>query len=176
VTGDGLCAIDISLKRDFDFDTMIPDDMKLSVRALIDICVRGNPNQGGVVTNLGENGALAVRITPYRPNVQCGHPGTAPPFMNCREVLDLMPTSGLQLRFGPRNDPTAQVVVPRYYTEKDRRCGFAVDTIGSTDVADWYKLWAAAVAVEVMCLEVKNAGGLGLGLGKLFLSYTYCAH
>jgi len=149
---------------------MIPDDMKSNVRALIDICVRGNPNQGGIVSNLGQHGALAVRIMPYRPNVLCANQGTAPPPMACREVLDHLPTSGLQQRFGPVDDPTAQVIVPDYYTNVDQRCGFTVDTIGSTDVGDWYKLWAAAIAVEVMCVEARKAGGVGAQLGELLLT------
>lgn len=150
--------------------------MKLNVRALIDICVRGHPNQGGVASNLGEHGALAVRITPYRPNVQCGNRGTAPPFMACRTVLDEMPASDVRQRFGPVDDPMAQVIVPRRYTDVGQRCGFTVDTIGSTDVADWYKLWAAAVSVEVMCIEAREAGGVAFDLGELFLNDVYFAH
>lgn len=152
---------------------MIPDEMKLHARALIDICIRGNPNQGGIVSNLGLHGTLALRVTPYRPRVQCGVRGTAPPWMARREVLDVMPANDLPQRFGHVDDPTAQVVVPKRYTEVSRRCGFTVDTMGSTDVANWYKLWAAAISVEVMCIEARQAGGVAFGLGELFPSGIY---
>ncbi len=175
MTDDGLCAIDISNKKELDFDTIIPDDLKLSVRALIDICVRGSPNEGGVVTNLGQNGGLAVRVTPYRPKVQCGDRGSAPPFMTCRELLDRLPTTGVQERFGPIDDPSAQVVIPKYFTDDDERCGLTVATIDSTDVTDWYKVWAATIAVQVMCIEARKAGGVGYDLGKPFRS-VYSAH
>lgn len=162
---DGLCAIDVSHKAGTLFDTIIPTVMKLNVEALLNICVKGTPNQGGVATNIGENGALSVRMTPYRPNVHCEGPNTGPPPRTCRKILDQLPVDGTQRKFGRRDDPEAQVLVPRQWSTSERRCTFVVDTIFSTDVSDFYKLWAAAIAVEVMCVESRGEGGLGAGLG-----------
>ncbi len=139
--------------------------MKLIVKTLIDICVRVSPSEGGIAWNLGENGALSIRVTPYRPNVQCKAPGTGPPPGLCRKILDQMPTDGIQRRFGPPSDRTVEVPLPRKFTTPEIRCALAVNTISSTDVSDWYKLWAASIAVEVMCVEARGAGGFGLGLG-----------
>ena len=50
---DGLCAIDINHKAGIRTDWMREIDLKDSVRSLLDICVRGSPNQGGVVKNIG---------------------------------------------------------------------------------------------------------------------------
>ena len=165
---DGRCAIDISLRAGVDFDTMVPKDLKLNVRTLFEICVNTSPNQGGIVTNLGHNGALAVRILPYRPTVQCKERGSAPPPMTCRKILDIMPTDGVQRRFGRfSEDPEAQIPLPKRFITAEARCALAVDTVSKTDTADWYKLWAAAIAVENMCVEGKGAAGMATGLGEL---------
>lgn len=171
-TDDGLCAVDISTQGGADFDTIIPTDLKLNARAVLEICVHTTPNQGGIATNLGQNGALAVRITPYRPNVQCKAPGSAPPPMTCRKLLDLMPTDGIQRRYGRPDDPTAQVDIPKRFTTPEARCVLLVNTASSTDISDWYKLWAAAMAVEVMCVEARGAGGVASGLGRSSSSST----
>lgn len=141
-----------------------------NVRALIDICVLTPPNEGGTVSNLGVNGGLSVRVTPYRPIVSCGKPGTAPPPLACREVLDYLPTSGEEQRFGPGTDPQVTFPVPKRYTASALGCGFTVDTVaaGLVDQGDWYKLWAAAVAVEIMCIEAEGKNGASYGLGELF--------
>ncbi|KAK4691823.1 hypothetical protein P7C71_g5261, partial [Lecanoromycetidae sp. Uapishka_2] len=166
LSNDGLCAVDLSLKAGTAFDTAIPTTMKLNAEAVLNICVKGSPNQGGVATNLGENGALSIRMTPYRPNVQCEGPGTGPPPMTCRRILDVLPVDGTQRKFGRVEDPEVQVVVPQKWTTVAQRCAVTLNTISSTDVSDWYKLWAAAIAVEVMCVEAKGQGGVAIGLGK----------
>ena len=145
----------------------MPSDLKLYGQTLIGICVYGTPNQGGVATRLGYNGNLNFRVTPYRPNVRCQNQGSAPPAMNCRVILDLMDTGGTKLRFGRRSDSTAQVKLPKNYITPEQRCVLAIDTHSNSDSSDYYKLWAAGIAVQVMCVEAKKAGGTAYGLGKL---------
>lgn len=71
-------------------------------------------------------------------------------------------------------DLEVDVPVPKRYTARGLGCGFTVDTVerGMRDASDWYKLWAAAVAVEVMCVEVDEANGAAYGLGE-FLSPSW---
>ena len=164
-TDDGLCAIDMSHRAGIDFDTVIPSTIKMVATTLVSICVAGIPNEGGVAWNVGQNGNLAIRVTPYRPNVRCSSRGTGPPPVLCRKILDQMPTDGEQHRFGPRDDPTADSPVPKRYTTPERRCALILDTTGVPDTGDWYKVWAAGIAIETMCVEAQEAAGLAVGLG-----------
>ena len=173
-TDDGLCALDISIKAGQTFDTIIPTNIKAYAQALFSICVRGTPNEGGAVTNIGENGALAIRMVPYRPNVQCKEPGSGPPTTNCRKILELMPADGIERRFGPTNDPSVSVKLPKRFITPEARCVLYLDTIEGTDVGDWYKIWAAAVAVETMCVEAKNMRGMAYGLGGFNSTHQRC--
>lgn len=151
----------------------MPSNLKLNAQALIDICVRVTPNEGGIVTNLGQNGALGVRVTPYHPNVRCDRRGTAPPLVTCRKILDLMPADGVQRHYGPSSDPESQVRLPKIFSTAEQRCALVIDTISSTDISDWYRLWAAAMAVENICVEGKHAGGLAFGLGRFPLLFWF---
>ena len=144
---------------------MIPAHVKEYSQALINICVQGTPTQGGIYKNLGQNGGLSIRVTRYRPNVRCGEPGTAPLARDCRSVLNQMPTDGEQRRFAPRGDPVAEILTPKRFITPLRECVLEVDTPSGSDVGDWYKIWAAAIAVEVMCVEILEAAGVALGLG-----------
>ena len=144
----------------------MPSNLKLNAQALVGICVHGTPNQGGVATNLGENGHLTLRVTPYRPQVRCKAPGSAPPFATCRKILDMMHADGEQRRFGYLSDPETQVRLPQRLITPERRCLLTLDTLSNSDSSDWYKIWAAGVAIEVMCVEYKKAAGVAYGLGK----------
>ena len=147
LSSDGLCAFDISHKAGIFSDRARPNDLRQSARALIDICVKGSPNVGGVVSNLGENGNLAVRITPYRPRVSCADPesGISPLPSDCRVIIDEMPVDGTRRIFGNKNDsdPEIDVKLPYGFQTGLRRCQFFVDTllpgIGK-DASDFYKL------------------------------------
>lgn len=82
--------------------------------------------------------------------------------------MDVLPTDGTQKKFGRKDDEEAQVWVPKKWQSSDRRCLIVVDTVFSTDVSDWYKLWAAAIAVETMCVEARGEGGIAPALGESF--------
>ena len=164
---DGLCAVDLSHASGIASDTITPKELKDAVNNIILVCVLGSPNTGGLVTGLGSHKGLAVRVIPYRPSVTCGPPDTGPPWTTCRDILDNMPTSGNPQVFGPKNDPSTTVALPWSYTTGSRRCGIYVDGTGPggvSDRSDWYKIWAAANAVDFMCCQLKKRG-VATGLG-----------
>ena len=77
-----------------------------------------------------------------------------------------MPIDGTPRRFGRRGEPNVEVPLPKKFITHDRRCVLSLDTISTTDISDWYKVWAAAVAIQVMCVEAKQASGKAPNLGK----------
>ena len=166
---DGLCAIDISHRRDLNFETISPIELKEAAAIMIQICVSGQPSIGGITTGLGVNKGLSMRVVPYRPNVYCGPPDSGPPWITCRRVIDVMPASGKAEIFGPKAWENTTVEIPWAQTTVRRRCMVVVDAIHEgevSDTSDWYKIWAAANAVDYMCAQLGKKG-LALGLGEL---------
>ena len=165
---DGLCAIDLSHVAGVEFDTIAPNDLKIAAESIIAICIYGQPNIGGIATGLGVNKGLLMRIVPYRPSVYCGPKGTAPPWITCRHVLDAIPANNEPQIWGPRAWANTTVPIPWARTTDVRRCTMVVDGIAPglvSDSSDWYKIWAAANAVDYMCTQLGQAG-LAIGLGE----------
>ena len=141
----GICALEVSHKVGAESDDISPTELKENARVLIDVCVKGTPNIGGVVSNIGKNGNLAVRVMPYRPNVRCGPDGSRPPLLDCRNLVDRMPADGQRQVFGPRDDPDPEITVklPAGFNTRNRRCQVYVDALlpgDGKDASDWYKL------------------------------------
>ena len=112
----------------------------------------------------------------YRPNVRCGEGGTSPPPRDdCRLILNGMPTDGNERLYGPLDQTGVDVAIPISFTSppsQRKRCQVVVATLtrgGTGDTSDWYKVWAAAMAVEVMCVK-RGKPGVAVGLGKLCLA------
>ena len=176
LSSDGLCAFDISTRAGVIYDSIIPTELKANARTLLQICVAGTRGQlassGGVVSNIGVNGGLAIRVTKNNPGiVSCDPSGTAPPRQDCRDIIDTMPADGVKQVFGRRGDPFTNITsrLPAPYQTERRRCQILTDFLVPelrTDTYDWYKLWAAANAVDYMCVE-KGKAGLAIGLGEL---------
>ncbi|KAL8671952.1 MAG: hypothetical protein Q9168_003578 [Polycauliona sp. 1 TL-2023] len=173
---DGLCAIDLAHSAGVLSDTVSPVDLKVAARLLISVCVGQAPNEGGLITGLGEKKALALRIVPYRPMVTCGPPNSGPPWISCRDIIDSMPANNKKQVFGPSGDARTTVELPWKFTTTRQRCGVFVNGIqpGRTiDTGDWYKIWAAANAVEFMCTQLGKNGsatslvGQDLGFSSL---------
>ncbi|KAL8675765.1 MAG: hypothetical protein Q9186_007622 [Xanthomendoza sp. 1 TL-2023] len=76
---DGRCAVDIAATRGVVSDVISPLDLKNAALSIIQICVGVAPNEGGMITGLGENGGISMRVVPYRPNVRCGPANSGPP-------------------------------------------------------------------------------------------------
>ena len=154
---DGLCAVDISHTQGVDSDEIAPADLKRAARYIIDVCVTGSPNEGGLVTGLGKNGHLSMRVVPYKPTVECGPEGGGPPWMTCRDIIDAMPASNKKQVFGPKTEESTTVPIPWKYSTVRKRCGMFLsgptDNPAASDTGDWYKIYAAATAVDFMCIQ-----------------------
>lgn len=170
LSADGLCAIDISHKANTLSDKISPSDLRQSVELVIEICLKTKPNEGGVITNLGQNGDLAVRVMPYRPSVRCGQPYSNPPVADCRMITDLMPADARKETFGQKSDtdPKITVKLPASFQMHRKRCEVVIDTLlpgEGQDTCDWYKIWAAATAIEYMCVY-SGRNGMALEIGQ----------
>lgn len=171
MSSDGLCAIDISHKAGILSDSIIPSDLRQSVKLVIDVCVRGNPNEGGVVGNIGKDGNLAVRVMPYKPNVRCGRAIPTSLIRDCKLILDQMQTSETEEVFGQKGDedPSITIKLPATLTGAAGRCQVFIDTLvpgQGQDTYNMYKIWAAATAIEHMCIY-KSQNGIALRLGMI---------
>ena len=168
---DGRCAIDLGHTKGAISDEMAPGDIRRMVRVLLDVCVRGRPNEGGMVSNIGESGNLLLRIVPYKPTVTCGAEESAPPWITCRDIIDGMPTGGKKVTFGPRSDPETTVALPWAMTAGSRRCVVSIDGTEAGAVKDtwtWYSIWLAANAVDYMCIHLGKIG-VAVNLGEFCL-------
>ncbi|KAI4145613.1 MAG: hypothetical protein L6R39_003755 [Caloplaca ligustica] len=167
---DGLCAIDLSHAPGMDWDTVRPNDLKEAARLVIQICVRGKPNEGGQITGLGTSGGLNLRVVPYiPPNVVCGGPSTGPSWMTCRSLIDRMPANTKRQTFGRADSDTTTVPLPWGYTTTERRCALLLDGREPGPVSeggDWYQMWLAANAIDFMCVQ-SGRNGTATGLGKV---------
>lgn len=158
---DGRCAIDFAHAAGVDFDTATPQTLREAARLVIQICVSIDPNQGGLITGLGQNKGLAVRVVPYRPTVTCGPSGSGPPWVTCRDILDFMDADNKPQVFGPRGEEQTTVAIPYAYTSERQRCGITVDTTEAGHLSDkgtWYKIWAAATAIDFICCQLGRRG------------------
>lgn len=157
---DGQCAIDLGHTQEFESDAIKAIDLQEIAKALLNICVveRGRlPNEGGLVTNIGENGNLLLRMVKYKPSVTCGPDNSGPPWPTCRYVVDNMPTGGRKETFGPRDDRETTVPLPWGVTAGPRICKVVVDGTEAGAVKDtgtWYTMWLAANAVDYMSVMI----------------------
>lgn len=98
-------------------DTATPAVLAEAAGIILEGCVQGLGNQGGVAGNLGNHGDLAVRIVLTKSNVHCADsPGRrGPPSGTCRGVLDYMPATYDHQKFGRRGEDGVVVVLPRSF-------------------------------------------------------------
>lgn len=175
---DGRCAIDVSHAADTTFDTIIPAELKETAAVIIQICITGNPDIGGIATGLGVNKGLALRIVPYRPTVFCGPEGSGPPRASCRRIIDIMDATNQKQIFGPDGWENTTVPIPYVRTTSARRCAMIIDGTEPGDISDtcdWYKIWAAANAIDFMCTQSKRKGiALSLGMWSACLPIIRC--
>lgn len=140
----GLCAIDIAHRAGAVSDTITPVALRQNAAALIDLCVGTKPNEGGVVSNLGKHGNLALRVTPYRPRVTCQAQG--PLASDCKAIIDVLPVDGQKQVFGRKGNPDPEITlrIPISYLSWRRECQVYIDTLPETDIEryDWYKICA----------------------------------
>ncbi len=160
-----------------DFDTIAPNDLKEAARSLVAICVSGQPNIGGMVTGLDVNKGLILRIVPYRPSVLCDPQGTGAPWVTCRHIIDRISATDDPQVFGLKGWDNTTIPISWAKTSAARRCVMLVKAIvpgQASDSSDWYKLWAAANAVDYMCGQF-GENGIALGLGESFFPHPFLA-
>ncbi|KAL8820711.1 MAG: hypothetical protein Q9223_001134 [Gallowayella weberi] len=167
---DGRCAVDIAHTAGIQTDIIAPIEIKIATRLVISTCVvatkRGEANTGGLLTGLGRNQALAIRVMSSKPNTTCGPEDSAPPWESCRDIIDSMPANNKRQVFGPRDDPRTTVPLPWRYTAR-QRCRITVDLVDwaeprSITESDWYKVWAATNEVHFMCIQQGKRGDAGI--------------
>ena len=165
---DGLCAVDINNSPGVDFDTVSPLELKEAAHLLIQVCVALMPSTGGFINGLGVNKGLWMRVVPYRPTVLCGPEGSGPPWITCRNVIDVMSAGSEKQTFGPRDWDNTTVPIPFAHTTDARRCALLIYATSPGKIsasADWYRLWLAANAIDYICIQLGRKG-LALGQGR----------
>ncbi|KAL8790672.1 MAG: hypothetical protein Q9213_000520 [Squamulea squamosa] len=133
---DGRCAIDIAAARGIDSDVVSPLDLRNAALAIINICVATRPSEGGLITGLGENGGISMRVVPYRPSVTCGPDASGPPWITCRDIIDVMPADDKQQIFGPESDGTTTIPIPWSKTSPRLRCAMSIDATAPGPVSE----------------------------------------
>lgn len=79
-------------------------------------------------------------------------------------LIDVIPTTYNQQSFAPAGVPGAEVIFPRtYYTPRpvglQSRFYATFDTIqGRAVTGRWFDLWAATVAINILCVRNGQAG------------------
>ena len=58
---DGLCAIDIKVKKDAIFDLSSNDELGQAAYLILDLCVKGYLRKGGVAEDIGEPDSGKIR-------------------------------------------------------------------------------------------------------------------
>ena len=87
---------------------------------------------------------------------------------DCSHRLDVMPANNKRQYFAPKEWGNGTVALPCRFTTAAKRCsltieGTELDTVA--DYGDWYKIWAAANAVDYMCCQLGRKG-VAIALGN----------
>ena len=174
---DGLCAIDIAAAKNggTKIDRARWEDISKDVEQIISKCVmrpsRGK-GYGGIVRNVGRDGNLVVIIESYRPNVSCQEEMVYKDDGWCLWVLDKMPASVVKYEFTRSADASlanyAQGIGDgQKYTDPEGKCTgtlkFEADR--NFEEGDHFEIWAAAVAVDRLCVQ-RDQAGVAFGIGK----------
>lgn len=162
---DGTCAIEVGHVSGIEFDTILPFELREAALSIIQLCVPGRDSMGGLYTGLGVNGGLVIRVAHYRPRVTCGPPGSGPPWISCRFLLDDLETTDDKQVFGPEEFENTTIAIPWSYTRPERRCALDIEPEGVSDTGSWYKIWEAGYAVDYMCTQC-GRGGIAVGIGR----------
>ena len=127
----------------------------------------------------GKNAGLIVKATSYEADVECVPHPEYNDKSACLNVLGTMPASQDSLSFTENGQVTAeQVLVPRggkHYKSAAHVLGECTATVdfekGDTDRSSHFELWAAAVAVDAICVA-RGKAGAAFGLGESILSHV----
>lgn len=174
----GLCTVQLEFKPGDSSAIATSLDVSQAAVAVLGTCVVGTGlNKGGLAIDIGGDNNLGVALASYEPHVQCvdgsiGPPGsTVPPLKSCDAVVGLMFATKDIMSFG-KVGSGASNIVPGRDASPDHLCALEVDTTGPVENVSWYDIWAAAVAVNGMCVRSGKTGkATGLGEnGNLFIT------
>lgn len=171
ISRDGTCAIefDQTQKGSITSDEATGFQMSAAAWDLIQKCSSiQTKDRGGIATGLGEKGRVSLVVQEYKPNVQCGVPSfsaTGGVREACQAALNTLPVSTFSQTFGAKGTPDAEIELPKSYSDDNSRCFVTVDITGAAVAANWYDIWAGAVAVMGICVLDGKAGVSAIQVG-----------
>ncbi|KAL6717971.1 GTPase-activating protein S13 [Lecanora helva] len=149
VSSDGSCAIEIGTNVPMGQDNASYSSVIGAAWQLYVTCAR--KRKDGVVKNLGLQGKLNVTMEQYKPNVGCGDPESVPASVAaCSELVRTM--------IATKDPVTFHRGFNLPYTKQWGDCRMTLDIAGPRAVMRWYDLYAAAVAINSMCVRNHQDG------------------
>ncbi|CAO1605780.1 hypothetical protein XANCAGTX0491_009286 [Xanthoria calcicola] len=102
-SGDGRCTFNIVMRGRGDSETTTGTEIGRAAWQLMNECVRDQGGQGGVISGIGQHGALGIIIRPYDPvNVECGNRPRTYDSSKCEALLGEVPADvSPELVWGP---------------------------------------------------------------------------
>lgn len=169
ISDDGKDFIDVATKNDeLVSETCSWREIWQAANSIIQKCVSQPVAQGGTVTDVGVEGLLSVTVSSYdSSSIRCmdppaTRPTVVPPYGSCNSVLEAMTWDERVMTFGDRPSPIGALVVllPKTFRSPDNQCvlRIAMNAPGY-EITSWSNIWAAAVAVQEMCIKQGKVGG-----------------
>lgn len=176
LSDDGLCAVDIYHMSRVFHDTATNHEISAAAKLILDKCVfrdprrRGNVPIGGYLPYVGNHRGLSVRVSSYSPDVRCTFDSKHEDENVCSKLLGILPISTYTFLFTREKKTEAKsVIIPpggKKMSNAPGTCTAIIDFAGGdTDESSWIEMWAAAVAVNEMCVT-KGKAGAAYGLGQ----------
>ncbi|KAF6217990.1 hypothetical protein HO133_006402 [Letharia lupina] len=175
VSSDGLCIFEIAKIADTPVAYATLRDFERAAFMLLTTCFADGRTEGGIAGNLGPGVlSLGLIMTSNRQIVQCTGP-TGPPRDSCYSIIATMPALKEQQLFSRSPGGHVNVRIPDSFESQDGRCIVTLDTIGREDIATWYEVWAAVMAVDDMCMRFGRVGkAMEIGaFRRLFLEINF---
>ncbi len=113
--------------------------------------------------SIGSSQNLVIVVSGYKPAVTCYGPVGAA-WTASQALIDMLPTTYNEQVFAPVGTPGAEVILPKTYTQPrsaELLTRFYVNIRmmrGSAVTGRWFDLWAAAVAINILCVKNGRAG------------------
>lgn len=136
------------------------------------------------LARLGGDNNLAVILGTYQIPVACR--GTLRSWESCRDILYDIPADKIPRVFGPRGDPGVVENLPynigsgtsiapfdfqltfsksSFHETEDVRCFANLFSTGKSDVASYYEIWEAVIALFSVCVRHGKTGSIrGIGM------------
>lgn len=164
LSSDGTCSVSLYLIAPNTDSHVSFEDIWRAAHAIYDDCISRIPPIGGVATNIGGDNKLAVVIRKhFYPNVACDEIVTGITMSDVGSIVDSMDAEPGNRRFGPRSDPTSEIIIPFTFESAD---GSHVAIVsGQSDVTSWYRIWESVSAISSRCVVLRRAG-VELRLGR----------